>query len=166
MLRMSRRELLGGETAGDEQAYVLLLCAGLAGLGVGFRGHDDLDELPFEDHAGSRTVERPVEGDDAAECRGRVGPERTVVGLADVRAHRNAAGIRVLDDHAGGRGELPHALERRVGVGEVVERQLLALQLRRGADRCSLRVGRGVERCLLVRVFPVAQVEPLAELQR
>ena len=78
----------------------------------------------------------------------------------------DAAGIRVLDDDAGGRFELPHAFERGIGVRQVVEREFLALQLRGRADARALRVARDVERGLLVRVLAVAQVEPLAELQR
>ena len=133
--RVARRE-----PAGDEQAHVLLLGADLARLGA----------RPPARRSPRRTAARrscapvapssgAVEGDDAAERRGRVGAEGAVVGLAQVGRHGDAAGVGVLDDHAGRRVELPHALERGVGVGEVVERQLLALQLRRRADRRALR---------------------------
>ena len=58
---------------------------------------------------------------------------------------RDAAGIGVLDDDAGRLGELPHALERGVGVGDVVERELLALHApaRPAIDGAAARAGRG-----------------------
>jgi hypothetical protein len=72
----------------------------------------------------------------------------------------------VLDDHAGRRRKLADALERGICIGKVVERKLLALQLRSRAEGRALRVGGDVERRLLVRVLAVAQIETLAELQR
>ena len=52
-----------------------------------------------------RRVDRPAEGDDAAERRGRVRRERIPVGGERTVGKRRAAGIRVLDDHA--RGGVP-----------------------------------------------------------
>ena len=69
----------------------------------------------------------------------------------------------MLDDDAGRRVELAHALERRIAVGDVVEGQLLALDLlslrHRGADGAGI----GVERRLLMRVLAIAQIKLLAE---
>ena len=71
----------------------------------------------------------------------------------------------MLDDDAGRRVELTHALERGVAVRDVVVRQLLALQLRRRGHRCADRARIAVERRLLVRVLAVAQIEVLAKRQ-
>ena len=72
-------------------------------------------------------AERPVEGDDASEGRGGIGGECAIVRLADRRSDRGPAGIRVLHDHTRRLGEGLDALPGRVGVGDIVERQLLAL---------------------------------------
>ena len=154
------------ERPGDEQAHVFLLGADFTRFRLDRRRDDHFDELALDDRRRRRGIERPVERDDAAERRGGVGAVRAVVRCADRGRDGDAAGIRVLDDHAGGRVELPHAFERGIGVGQVVEREFLALQLRGRADARALRVARDVERGLLVRVLAVAQVEPLAELQR
>ncbi len=95
-----------------------------------------------------------------------IGAEGAVVGLQRRGGHRHAAGVRVLDDDAGRLRELPHALQRGVGVGDVVVRQFLALQLPRRRDARRRRRRVGVERRRLVRVLAVAQVVLLVELQR
>jgi hypothetical protein len=81
-------------------------------------------------------VRRRVDGDDAAEGRGRVAGQGPLIGLALAAADGHAAGIGVLDDRHGralGRVELGDQLEGRVGVVDVVVAELLALQLgRRG----------------------------------
>ena len=70
----------------------------------------------------------------------------------------------MLYDHARGLGEGFHALPRRVGVGNIVERELLALQL---CERCD---GAGdlrfvtIERRGLMRVLAVTQVLDLGRL--
>ena len=69
----------------------------------------------------------------------------------------DAAGVGVLDDDARGLVEGLHAFERRVGVGDVVIGQLLALQQARGGDAGLGRAVLDVERGLLVRVLAVAQ---------
>ena len=73
---------------------------------------DDLDELALEDRASGGRVEFAIEGDDAAECRGRIGAIGETVRVGQVAAQRDAARIGVLDDDAGGLLELPHAFER------------------------------------------------------
>jgi hypothetical protein len=71
-----------------------------------------------------------VEGDDAAEGRLGIGPVGAVIGLQQVLAVGHATGVGVLDDDAGRAVvELLDALQRRVGVADVVVGQLLALQL-------------------------------------
>ena len=111
-------------------------------------------------------IELAVERDDAAECRRRVGAVREVVRGQQVCRDGDAAGIRVLDDHAGRLVELAHALEGRVGIREVVVREILALQLRRRADAGTVRLLRQVERRLLMRILAVAQIHALAVMQR
>ena len=70
----------------------------------------------------------------------------------------------MLYDHARGLGEGFHALPRRIGVGNIVERELLALQL---CERCD---GAGdlrfvtIERRELMRVLAVTQVLDLGRL--
>src|SRR5690606_14303157 len=88
---------------------------------------------------------------------GRIGAVGQLVGLAHAGSHGHAAGIGVLDDHAGLALELPHALQRAVGVGDVVERELLALREARAGDAVWRGLRVAVERGLLVRVLAVAQ---------
>ena len=57
----------------------------------------------------------------------------------------DAARVGVLDDHARRRGEALDAFPRRVGVGDVVVRELLALQLP-GRDERARRRARGRDR--------------------
>ena len=99
----------------------------------GFAGRrgDDFDELPLDDRRRGFGVERAVEGNDPAEGGGRVRLVGPQVGVEQARRDSDAAGIRVLDDHAGRFLELAHAFDRRVRVGDVVVGELLALQLTR-----------------------------------
>ena len=110
------------------------------------RRDDQFDELTLDDRARGDGRQRAIERDDAAECRGRVGPIRAVVRRERVACDRDAARIRVLDDDARRLGELTHAFERGIAVGDVVVRQRLALQLRRAADARARRVRDRVER--------------------
>ena len=91
---------------------------------------------------------------------------RPQVSLFDGGGDGRAAGIRVLHDHAGGRLELAHALERRVGIRDVVVGELLALELPRRRDGCAGRERIGVERRGLVRILAVAQVLELPKARR
>src|SRR5580658_10788923 len=91
------------------------------GLRVHLRRRQHLDELPLGDRGRRGCVQLAVQGDDAAKCRGRVGAVGELVGGECVRAQGDAARVGVLDDHARGRGEGTHALDRRVGIGDVVE---------------------------------------------
>ncbi len=72
----------------------------------------------------------------------------------------------MLDDHAGRRGEGLDALPRRVGVGDVVVREFLALQLRVARERSGHGIGVAIERRELVRILAVAHLLHLLPLQR
>ncbi len=80
---------------------------------------------------------------------------------------RHAARVGVLDGHGDGLAELLHQLEGGVGVDDVVERELLPLELRRLGDG-RLRpdvAGLAIEGGLLMRVFAVAEILRLDELE-
>ncbi|MNR67255.1 hypothetical protein D3C85_1911570 [compost metagenome] len=51
----------------------------------------------------------------------------TLIGCQNIVAYRHATGVGVLDDNAGRFGELFHALQCRIGIGDVVVRQRFAL---------------------------------------
>jgi hypothetical protein len=100
-------------------------------------------------------VQAAVEGDDAAEGGFRVGLVGPVVGLQQVGAVGHAAGVGVLDDDAGRGGvEQLDALQGRVGVGDVVVGQFLALDLAGGGDGAGRGVGLHVEGAVLVGFSP------------
>src|SRR5205085_12587565 len=83
------------------------------------------------------------------------------------RADRDAARIGVLDDDARGRrvsgAEALHAFPGGVGVGDVVVRQLLALELPGGDERAGRRMQVAVARRALAGVLAVAKVLQLDE---
>ena len=114
-----------------------------------------LDEYPADRLGGGR-VERPVERDDAAKGADRVASERLIPGFAQARADRDAARVGVLDDRHRRRSEFGDQLEGGVGIGIVVVRQLLALELARGRHAGAALAG-AVERARLMRVLAVAQ---------
>ncbi len=133
--------------------------------GVDVGRDDDFDELALDDLFRGRGVERAVERDDAAERRDRIAGIGVLVRLAEIGAERDAARIGVLDDDAGRRlAERLDAFERGVGVGDVVERELLAGEHARGGDGAGRYVALDVERAALVRILAVAQ--RLLELER
>ncbi|MNS60777.1 hypothetical protein D3C72_937880 [compost metagenome] len=127
------------------------------------RGDQYFHELAVEDHLRSRSVERLVEGDDAAESAGRVGGIGQFVGIAIAGTNGHAARVGMLDDDTGRRIELAHAFPCRIGIGQVVVAQFLALQLLEGGQRARHRMQVAVERATLVRVLAVAQVHHLHE---
>ncbi len=151
--------------AAAQQADVLLGRDRVARRGVDLGRDDDFDELLFDDDARGVAVERAVEGDDAAKGRLRIGAVGAPVGVEQAVAERDAAGVGVLDDHAGRRVELLDALERGVGVGDVVERQRLALQLLGGRDARLGGIALDVEGRRLVRVLAVTHRLRVAKLQ-
>ncbi|ABA48884.1 hypothetical protein BURPS1710b_3404 [Burkholderia pseudomallei 1710b] len=145
-----------------EQAHVLLGHEHLLGRVRERRRDQHFDEL-LRDRLGRGLVDFAVERDNAAERGGRIGLERLRVRFARVRAHRDAARIRVLDDHARRRVERLHAFPRGVRIGDVVVRQFLALQLAVVRERAGRRRDVAVERGALVRILAVAQVLHLVE---
>ena len=167
-LEVPTRSTLGRPFAAFEQAHVGLGGHHFTGGGADFRGDDHFDELTLDDGLGGFAIQLAVEGDDAAECRLGIGGVGQVVGLADAafvfRYHGHAAGVGVLDDDAGRLDEALHAFQRGVGVGDVVERQFLALQLHGGGDAGFALLRFDVERRALVRVLAVAHFLRLDEL--
>ena len=109
---------------GGEYAHVGLGGEDRFGVRRHLGGDDDLDELALEDGLGGGRVEWPVEGDDAAEGRGRVGDVGVFVGIEHRVGHGDAAGVGVLHNHARGFVETLHAFERGVGVGDIVVGEL------------------------------------------
>ncbi len=133
------------------------------GVDVG-RDHD-FDELALDDVFRGGLVERAVERDDAAERGHRIAGVGALVGLAEIGAERDAARIGMLDDDACRRlAERLDAFERGIGIGDVVERQLLAGQYARGGDGARRHFVFDVQRAALVRILAVAQ--RLLELER
>ena len=115
-----------------QQAHVLLGRQDLLGFSGKHWRDQHFDEQLGQFHGSSR-IDFHVEGDDAAECRGRIGLQRALVSVGSVGAQGHAARVGVLDDHArGALVEAAHALHAfpcSIGVGDIVERQFLALQL-------------------------------------
>ena len=71
----------------------------------------------------------------------RIGGERLLERLVQARAHGRAARVVVLDDRRGRQLELVDQLPARVEVEQVVERQLLAVQLRHHRQQVRARAG-------------------------
>ncbi len=166
-------EVPGGGTFGrpfatGQQAHVGFGGDDGAGFFADARSDDDFDELTLDDGLGGFAVQLAVEGDDAAERRLGVGGVGQFVGLANaafgIRADCHAARVGVLDDDAGRLDEALHAFQRGVGVGHVVVRQFLALQLDGSGDTGFGRLGFDIERRALVRVLAVAHFLGLVEL--
>ena len=97
------------------------------GIGLDRRRDDGLDE-GRHDRFGRRPIERPVEGDDAAERRHAVGVAGAHVRVGRRRADRGAARVRVLDDGRGRLVEFEHDAGGGIEIEQVRVRQLLALQ--------------------------------------
>jgi hypothetical protein len=67
-----------------------------------FRGNDHFNKLTINNQFGGGGVQLAVEGDDATEGGFRIGLVGQFIGLRDaVEADCHAAGVGVLDDHAG-----------------------------------------------------------------
>ena len=84
--------------------------------------------------------------------------------VAHQKGRQPAAGLslyevdgHVVHAHAGIAFELTHAFERAVRIGDVVEREFLALGDVRAGNAVGRRLGIAVERGSLVRVFAVTQ---------
>ncbi len=103
-------------------------------------------------------VQLAVDRHDAAEGRDRVALQGALVGALQVGPQSHAAGVGVLDDRHGRDGggvELGHQFIGRVGVADVVEAELLALQLAGGGD-ARPRHARAIEGGRLMRVLAVS----------
>ena len=119
------------------------------------------DEL-FGDQARRLAIHRHIESDDPAKGRGRVRLQGLLISLCSARSEGHATGIGVLDDHTSSRCVVGikalHTFPGRIGVGDVVVRQLLALELRCRDQRARSRLCLAVQRGALVGVLTVAQV--------
>ena len=115
----------------------------------------------FDSSSASAPVDHAVEDEDAAVRRDRIGGERRLVGLEQRSADGRAARVVVLDDDRRRQLELLDQPARRVEVEQVVERQLLAVQLRHHRQQVRARAGLRVVGGALVRVLAVRQVEHL-----
>lgn len=147
-----------------EQPHVLLGGDRVASLLADGGGDDHLDELAFDDGLGGGAIQFTVEGDDAAKGGGGVGLPGALVGAQQVAADGHAARVGVLDDDTGRLVELFDALQRRVGVGDVVVGEGLALQLDGACHRARGGLLFGIEGGGLVAVLAVAHVLLLDEL--
>ena len=85
----------------------------LARVRIDRRSGNNLDELPLDYFSCRGVVQRPVEGNDAAKCRGGVRSECLVVRGADIVVYCHTAGIGMLDDNAGGLPRTGRHIHRR-----------------------------------------------------
>ena len=129
-------------------------------LGFGSKGRSDqhFDEVLALVHGIDHVdAHFAVESDDAAEGGSGVGLEGLFVGAQQAAVDGHAARVGMLDDDAGGGVEDLDAFPGGIGVGDVVVRQFLALQLGVIGDAARQGDGVAVEGGGLVRVFTVTQ---------
>ena len=146
---------IGVHTPGQQDAVSL---AGQDGQGIRVerRGQQDFQEA-VADGLGHVGVHFPIAADDAAGGGVRIGVVGALVCLRGRGRHGNAAWCLVLQDDHRQLVKFLHRGQCGVGVGEIVERQFLAVQLLglyqvRAHGWCG-----GVQCRALVRIFPVAQ---------
>ena len=157
--------------AGGQHAQVGALGHALECLVSVARGDNDLDELlvlvgeMFNQLKGNLAVA----GDDAAEGALGIAGEGAVVSGRDVLGNGRAAGVLMLEDHAGRLVELADQVPSGVGIQIVVVAERLALDLL-GAHERELRargvlaaLGKAVDRGLLLRVLTIAKVVDLLQ---
>ncbi len=149
----------------EQHAHRRLRRQGRARVVVEAGGEEHLDEV-LGQSAAERAVDRAIAHDDASVCRDRVGRECALVRLLDRLAERDATGILVLHDHAGGHRELLREGPGGRQVGKVVERQGVALQLVDAREDVPSRARLRVEGGALMRVLAVREVEHLVERRR
>ena len=137
-----------GELAHEAQVFLFL--EEDAGVGLEFRGDDDLAEN-LADGAGERLGEGAVADDDAAEGGLLVGGEGLVPRGLQVGIGADAAGVGVLEDGDGRLGKFLDELGGGGDIEDVVEGEFLAVEL------LEVLVEIAVERGLLVRVLAVAE---------
>ena len=122
-----------GERTRDEDAQRGLAREDRRRAGCQLGRDHHLDEEPG-DRRRRRVIEGTVHRDDAAERAHRIASERARVSGGEIAGDRDAAGIGMLDDGDGRRGELGGERVRGIGVVEVVVGELLALHLARGRN--------------------------------
>jgi hypothetical protein len=140
------------------QPQVLLLRENRSRLLVGIRGDDHFGE-DLRDRFRCGGVERPVGGDDPAECGHAVAGKRLAPCFEQIGARRDAARVGVLDDHDGRVrfAELGDQLQRGIRIVDIVVAEFLALDLFGLGDAAGVRPGGNVEGSLLMRILSVAK---------
>ena len=103
----------------------------------------------------SFSIQFAVKGDNAAERGGRVGFVRAIVSIKNGIADSHAARVGVLHNHTCRFGELFHALQRRIGIGDVVIREGFTLNLGCGSNGGFFHILFYIEGSLLVAVLAV-----------
>ncbi len=150
-----------------EDAQVLLLSQPLQRSNAIAGRHHTLDEQ-LGQRIGGRVVHLVSERDHRAEGAGGIGGQGALIRLDPRVAHRDAAGRRVLDDRAGGplgAGERRQRHQRPVQIEDVVVGELLAVVLDEAGDAAGRRrIGDAIKGGTLVRVFAVAQVLDLGQV--
>src|SRR5690606_5295322 len=132
-----------------EDAHVFLGSQQFQSFGGVVRSQQHFQELGA-DRLCCCQIDRTVEGDDAAERRGRVSLECLLIGRQGVVRDRNTARIGVFDDDAGSFLEAAYAFPGSICIGDVVVGQFFALQLNVVAQQASTTGGVDVEGCCLV----------------
>src|SRR5205085_63628 len=111
------------------------------------------------DGASSRRIKRSVECDNASEGRERIACQCLAIGLNEALGFGDPARVGVLDDHTS-RGadwiKFGDALVGGIGVVEIIERQVLALNLA-GGGNTKPPLGGAIERGRLMRVLAITE---------
>src|SRR6516225_517310 len=101
----------GAEIPEHQHAHTRLAGEDARGILVQRRHRQHLDELTLGDDGGGGCLELAIEGDDAAERRGRIGTVGGLVGGEETRVNGGPAGVGMLDDDARRRLELAHGFD-------------------------------------------------------
>ncbi|CSF45773.1 Uncharacterised protein [Shigella sonnei] len=158
------RNTLAPLTAG-QNAYVLLGGGDFQGFFAGGRRNNHFDKLTRNDGLCGFRIQLAVKGNDAAECGGWVGFVRAIVSIKNGIADSHAARVGVLHNHTCRLGELFHALQRRIGIGDVVIREGFTLNLGCGSNGGFFHILFYIEGSLLVAVLAVTHILLLNEVQ-
>src|SRR5256712_3503706 len=143
----------------DEEGPFLLRLEDLEGLRLISRSDHRIEDVAF-DRLRRREVDGAVQAHNAAVRRNRVGGVSRLVRLYESRRKGDSGWVRVLDHDRRGSLEFRRDSEGRIEVDQVVVGELLPLQLVRSRRRGG-RERLPVERRLLIRVLPVAEVPNL-----
>ena len=112
-----------------QYAHVFLGGGDFEGFGGELRRHEDFHKLVVGNLFDGFAVNFAVEGNDAAECAGGVGGVSEFVCIQGIGGDGYAARIGVFHNHAGRLIKFFYAFKGCVGVGNIVIRQSLTLQL-------------------------------------